>query len=107
MSALPLGPSAAGWAETLHFDDADNTFSIKRAQDVEPFLDANKRAQADGDGYSPSREFRKIASIPPVVLEIWKKQWGVDPTQAQHHDLLKRLLNDPDNRFLRVSEGRF
>jgi hypothetical protein len=106
MTGLPLG-SAAGMAESLHFGESDDTFTINRVQDVEPFLDANKRAQSDGEGWSPSREWRRVASIPPVVVEIWKKQWGVDPLKPDNHKLLKRLLNDPENQFLRVSDGRF
>lgn len=106
MTGLPVS-QFDGIAETLHFDDTERTFSLLRSQDAEPIIDANKRAQASGEGYSPSREFRRIASIPVVVLEIWKKQYGVDPTRPEHHALLRRLLNDPDNRFLRVSEGRF
>lgn len=106
MTGLPLG-GAAGMAESLHFGESDDTFTINRVQDVEPFLDANKRAQSDGEGWSPTREWRRVASIPPIVLEIWKKQWGVDPLKPDNHKLLKRLLNDPENQFLRVSEGRF
>lgn len=106
MSGLPLG-QFNGVHESLHFDDAERTFTVRRVQDAEPIIDANKRAQTDGDGYSPTRELRRIASIPPLVLEVWKKQYGVDPTKPAHHDLLRRLLNDPDNRFLRVSEGAF
>lgn len=107
MAGLPLGPHAAGWAETLHFDEGEGTFTINRVDDVAPVLDANRRTHLHGDGYSPSRELRHIASIPPLVVEVWKKQYGVDPLRPEHRGLLRRLLNDPDNRFLRVSEGRF
>lgn len=107
MSGLSLGGTAAGIAESLHFQDSDNTFTVNRTQDVEPFLNANKRAQSDGEGWSPSREMRRIASIPPIVHEIWKNTYGVDPLKPEHHKLLRRLLNDPENRFLRVSEGQF
>ena len=104
MRALPVS-QFNGITETLHFDDAERTFSLLRSQDAEPIIDANKRAQTSGDGFSPSRELRRVASIPPLVHQVWKQQWGVDPLLPANHDLLRRLLNDPDNRFLRVSEG--
>lgn len=106
MDGLPLG-ALDGVRESLHFDDAERTFSILREHDAQPIIDDNKRWQADGAGWSPTREMRRVASIPPLVHELWKKLYGVDPLKPQHHDLLRRLLNDPDNRFLRVSEGAF
>lgn len=104
MNGLPLG-TFNGVAESLHFDDAEDTFTIRREHDAQAIIDANKAWQADAAGWSPSRELRRIASIPPLVVEVWKQTYGVDPTKPAHHDLLRRLLNDPDNRFLRVSEG--
>lgn len=94
-----------GITETLHFQDGDGTASLYREQDVEPILDANKRA--GGVGMSPTREFRHIARIPVVVYDHWCKTYGVDVTKPEHSGLLRRLLHDPDNRFLRVDGGRF
>jgi len=104
MRALPVG-RFAGISETLHFDDGEDTFSLLRSEDVEPVIDANKAAQADGDGYSPTREMRHLARIPMVVYLEWNRQFGVDVMKPEHRGLLKHLLNDPDNKFLRVSEG--
>ena len=102
--ALPVS-RYAGIAETLHFDDSENTFTINRTDDIEPVINANKRAQVDGDGFSPSREMRHVARIPVVVYQEWCRREGVDVLKVEHRGLLKRLLNDPDNHFLRVSEG--
>lgn len=104
MSGLPIS-RIAGLTETLHFDDATNTFTIKREDDVEPVIDANKRAQNDGDGFSPSRELRHVARIPHVVYQEWCRVHGVDVLKVEHRGLLKRLLNDPDNDFLRTGTG--
>ena len=104
MTGLPVG-QFSGISETLHFDDSEETFCLLRSEDVEPVLDANKRAQADGDGFSPTRELRHVARIPPLVVEIWNKTWGVDVLKPANAALLRRLLRDRDNQFLRVSEG--
>jgi hypothetical protein len=96
-----------GITETLHFQDGDGTASLYREQDAEPILDANKRAQADGVGWSPSRELRHVARIPTLIYHEWCKVHGVDVLHPAHRDLLRRLLNDPDNRWLRVDGGRF
>lgn len=97
--------TAHGITETLLFDDAEGTATIKRTADVEPIIDANKRAQADGAGWSPSREWVHVARLDPIIVDIWRKQWGVDPLHPAHRDLLDRLINDLDNRYLRVAEG--
>lgn len=96
-----------GWTEYLHQDPADpDSFAIEFVADVGPTLEANKRLYNDGDGYSPSREWRYVAEIPPIMVEIWKRQYGVDPLARGNEALLKRLLNDPDLRGLRTSPGR-
>ena len=106
MGSLLVGDED-GILETLHFQDGDGTATLRRLQDVEPILDENKRAQAAGEGMSPTREFRHIARIPVVVYDHWCRQYGVDVLKPEHAGLLRRLLHDPDNRFLRVDGGRF
>lgn len=97
----------SGWVEYLRYDETEDKFAIELVSDVEPILEANKREANDTGGYGSTREWRHIANIPLIVIEIWKKQYGVDPTKRGHEALLRRLLNDPDNRLLRISAGRF
>jgi hypothetical protein len=40
-----------------------------------------------------------------LIVELWKKQYGADPLAKGNETLLRRLLNDPDLRFLRTSSG--
>jgi hypothetical protein len=87
--------------------DADGKFILKRTcHDVEPVLDSNKRLAASGDGYSPSRDLRRVASIPIGVVEMWKAIYGVDPLSRGQERLLTRLLNDPEWAWLRTAPGR-
>lgn len=93
--------SAWGVDTFLEHDDASNMMVERRTQDVAAILDNNKALQTLNDGYSPSREFRRIASIPLVVWAQWERE-GITKDQAA----LRRRLNDPDNRFFRTSVGR-
>ena len=105
--AKPLLLDAYGGViERLHHDETADKFSIQTTADVEPIIEANKAAKTSGDGYSPSRELKRIASIPPSVQLLWIERYGVDPLKKGNERLLKRLLNDPEWAHLRTSGGR-
>lgn len=91
--------------EFLHQSGDD--FAIETVADVEANIKRNKILQNDTDGYTASRDFRHVASIPLVVVEQWNNQYGVDVMAKDNRKLLKRLLNDPDNRLFRTSLGEF
>ena len=96
----------ADYQQRLHRQGDD--FAVETRQAVAPLL-AQNRALASGDradGYSPSREWRRIATIPIVVQLQWKQQYGVEVWNRDHLPAVKRLLNDPDWRWLRTSTGR-
>lgn len=93
---------------TYFAHDAENKRNVFRyEQDVSAILDRNKALATEGDaGWSKSREWRRAAEIPNVVQMNWIAQYGVDPLAKGNEKLLKRLLNDPDNRHLRTAPGR-
>lgn len=95
-----------GITERLHIDEATQTAAIEMVADIEPIIERNKALYHDTDGYSPSREWKHVASIPLVVVEIWRKRYGVDVLAKEHAPLLKKLLNDPEWRAFRTSPGR-
>ena len=74
--------------------------------DVEAALDRNKAMAAHNDGYSPSRELRRVAHIPDIVRLKWLNEEGWDCLAAENADRLVRKLNDADWRHLRTAEGR-
>ncbi len=86
-------------------EHACGTLEIHRVQDVEPILDWNKRQQADGDGYTPSRDLKKVASIPLVIAEKWRNELGVDVFNPDHKAAARRLLNSNEYLWLRTSGG--
>lgn len=90
----------------VHHDDDGDRLIIERAQDVQPILDHNKRLFTHNDGYSPSRELRRVASIPLVVVEKWLREDGIDVFNKDHAEAVRRKLNDPAYAHLRTAPGR-
>lgn len=95
-----------GLVERLHYDEAEDRAALELVADITEVIERNKALMNDGDGYSPSREWRRVASFPPIVVEIFRKTWGADPFRRGNEDLLRRLLNDPDLRHFRTAPGR-
>lgn len=79
---------------------------IQRSQDVAPILDRNKALANDGDGYSASRDIRRVASIPLVLVEKWKNEEGIDLFNPDHLPAVRRKLNSPEYQYLRTAPGR-
>lgn len=84
-------------------DNGDGTYTVVSSQDVEPILDRNKSMANHNDGYTPSREMRRLASIPNIVLMQWLAECGGDMKALQDPKFLTRKLNDIDYLYLRTS----
>jgi hypothetical protein len=96
-----------GLREYHSYDPITRKTIIETVQDVAPALERNKALQNEGDGgWSPSRELRRAASIPHVVILKWRHDHGIDVFDRNHWPAVKRLLNDPDWRWLRTAPGR-
>lgn len=103
---LPAAVEAAGSMVTRwSYDEPSGEHIVTRAQDVQPILEENKRLMNLNDGYSPTRELRRVASIPFVVIEQWRAE-GIDIFNKDHREAFRRKLNDPENLFLRTAPGR-
>lgn len=80
---------------------------VHRVQDVEPYLDDNKRMQADQSGgwrRASKGNMRKIASIPNIVVEKWLQE-GFNAYTADPKELRKKL-DDPDYAYLKTVPGK-
>lgn len=87
------------------WDASEEQGIIETVQDVQPVLDANKRAQNDGTGgWSPSRELRKVGSIPNIVIEKWLVEEGINVFNKDHWPAVRRKLNSSEYRYLRSAE---
>ncbi|HWA60863.1 MAG TPA: hypothetical protein VG939_05785 [Caulobacteraceae bacterium] len=106
MSGLaPLFTSSAGVRHAWR-DDGDGVRTLVSSQDVEAILDRNKAMATHNDGYAPSRELRRVASIPLVLILKWKNEEGWNAFDPACAERLRRKLNDPEYQFLRTAPGR-
>ena len=102
--------SEGGITSTFHFDYSSGKSIIQTTQDVEPILEANKIDQTINDGYSPSRDLKRIASIPLVIVQKWMHEDGVNFLalgKQEKAKYLRKKLGDPDYAYLRTSPGKF
>ena len=95
---------------TKYFFEDNGTLTVKNSQDVEPILKKNKRMYNDGDGYSASKDLKRVASIPTLVLTLWAKEyngsnnWFGLPAD-ERKKILKRKLNSNEFRYFRTASG--
>ena len=95
-----------GIAEYHHYDSLTDRTAIETVQDVAPIIERNKTLQnADDGGWSPSRELRRAATIPDIIVLKWRNDHGIDVFNRDHWPAVKRLLNDPEWRYLRTAPG--
>lgn len=103
MTELPL-MNSRGVKTTVAFDD-NGKFHVRYRQNVEPILERNKAHAAEYGKGPRGKTMAPIASIPIVVQYQWLKRYGITNVfDPQYADLIKRLLNDPEWRYLRTSE---
>lgn len=87
-------------------DHEDGTYSVVERQDVTPILETNKAMATHNDGYTPSREMRRAASIPNLLIHKWLVEEGwnaLDPACAKK---LKQKLNSSEYLYLRTAPGK-
>ena len=78
---------------------------LSRSADLQANVDENRRLQNEGrhrfkvDGMT----FERVASVPLFIVELWKKQYGIDVFNKDHEKAVDRLLNNPDLKFLKTT----
>lgn len=88
----------------------DGKVKVHKTQDVDPFLSANKQAR-DMQSGGFKGDMHKMASIPPIVLEMWTQEMrdkgysNCNPLARENQAYLKSKLNSPDWNFLRTKQG--
>jgi hypothetical protein len=108
LNALLARADRAGMLLTEHrTDPATGDVIVRRTQDVEPYLDRNKElAWSDGArGYNADKSRRHVAEIPLIVVEQWLRE-GINVLKPEDWPKVRKRLNDPEYRHLRVSGGR-
>jgi hypothetical protein len=92
----------------FNYDHSTDNVILESVQDVAPLLELNKKELNNDSMYGTqsSNGMRKVASIPLVVIEKWKRELGIDIYNKNDWPKIKQLLNDPENRFLRTHESQ-
>lgn len=99
-----------GIIETFNKDTMTGKIQIHKQQDVRPFLQHNADEMANqNSGFKGG--WHKMASIPPIVLEIWREEMKAagypnpNPLAAENRKFLLGKLNSPDWNKLRTKQG--
>ena len=92
-------------------EELDEKIGIKQELNGDSHLKTNKELYNQNDGYSPSKGFKRVASIPTLALEILAKEYnGTNnfirlPKEIQNK-ILKEKLNSNEYRYFRTAPGR-
>jgi len=91
-------------------DDMEGKIITKEEVDITPHLDHNKKLINLNDGYSKSRDLKRVASIPTLALSVWAKEyngsnnWFALPPEVQNK-ILKTKLNSNEFQYFKTAEG--
>jgi len=91
---------------TTYWHSTENGFAVETVQhDVTPILKSNAIKRGLGrDYYATDPDMWKAASIPIGVMYEWLTKYGVDVLNEDHWPAVKKLLNDPEWRYLKTAE---
>ena len=91
-------------------DDMEGKIAIKEQVNINPHLQHNKRLLTLNDGYSKTRDLKRVASIPTIALSVWaneyngSRNWFGLPKEVQKK-ILKKKLNSSEFRYFKTAEG--
>ena len=89
-----------GMQTHIEYDGEADRYRFTYTQDVNPLLDANKAAQTED--FDRRADMWHVASIPPIIQMEWLTKHGVNLWDKNHKAGVRRLLNSPDYRYLKV-----
>jgi hypothetical protein len=96
-----------GTSTGVGYDEGADKTVIANVQDCEPTIELNKKLINDGtDGYGETREWRRVASIPNIILEKWYVEEGIRYWDSDDMPKLAAKLDDPEWSFLRTAPGK-
>ncbi len=97
---IDINPDAGleTWFHRMH----DGEWAYQTIQDVEPILEANRWNQNHNH---MTGAFRRVASIPLIIIEKWNRELGVNYWDPDHQDKVDQLLNSSEWKWLRTDES--
>ena len=96
--------------ETFLLDEMEQKIIINEEINIDPHLKHNKTLLNQDDGYSKSRDLKRVASIPTLALSVWAKEYNGDnnwfalPSEVQNK-ILKTKLNSNEFQYFKTAEG--
>ena len=98
---------------TYNLDEQEEKVIVKEETNIDSHLKHNKELLNSNDGYSKSRDLKRVASIPLGALQVWasefdpstKGNWWKLPKETQSK-LLKLKLNSSEFKYFRTSQGK-
>ncbi len=97
--------------ETFSLDEMEKKIVINEEVNIDPHLKHNKRLFNLNDGYSKSRDLKRVASIPTLALSVWANEYNGDsnwfalPKEVQTK-ILKTKLNSNEFKYFKTAEGK-
>lgn len=86
--------------------EADGSTTFAASQDTTAILDHNHKLATQNDGYTPSHDMRRVASVPFIVLYQWAQEEGWPDPMQPPADAFMRKLNCSDWSKLRTAPGQ-
>lgn len=68
---------------------------------IDAVLDQNHRMANHNDGWSKTKEWRRVGSIPIAIIHHWLVKEGIDVFNKDHWPAVQKKLNSSDFRKLR------
>ena len=97
--------------ETFLLDEQEKKIVIKEEVYIDSHIKHKKALYNHNDGYSKSRELKRVASIPTLALQVWAneyngtKNWFALPNEVQKQ-IMKKKLNSNEFQYFKTAAGR-
>ncbi len=93
--------------EEYYYNEQDEKIYYRKIEQLGNHIEANQQDFNfhNGVGYGDSQGVHKVASIPLILIDKWKKEHGFDWFNSTDRE--KRLwLDKPEHAFLKVRPGK-
>jgi len=98
-----------GAMETWTWDPVEEKFTIKNTFEIGNVIESNKRAQIESlDQRYGNEMMHSVAEIPMAIVTLFLTKHNVDVFSSEPEQKLKlrKLLDDPDYRYLKTTNKR-
>jgi hypothetical protein len=100
MKRILTSDQITGTVTYFHRDPVTGQIGIETQQDVTQIVEQNKALQ--NETFSKSSDMWPVATIPLCILHQWALDAGLPMNSKEFGEVIKKKLNDPDNRAFRT-----